>query len=49
MSDISVNPYSTPNPTYPNMGIKTPTGMKTAAGQKGKMKIPMSSICAWDG
>lgn len=39
MSDISVNPYSTPNPTYPNMGIKTPTGMKTAAGQKGKMKI----------
>ena len=38
-SDTGVNPYSTPNPTYPNIGIKTPTGMKTAPGQKGKMKI----------
>ena len=35
----SVNPSSTPNPTYPNSGVKTPTGMKTAPGQKGKMKI----------
>lgn len=34
-----VNPSSTENPTYPNIGVKTPTGMKTAPGQKGKMKI----------
>jgi cytochrome c1 len=35
----SVNPSSTPNPTYPNVGVKTPSGMKTAPQQKGKMKI----------
>ena len=35
----SVNPSSTANPNYPNVGVKTPSGMKTAPGQKGKMKI----------
>ena len=35
----SVNPSSTANPKYPNIGVKTPTGMKTAPGQKGKMKV----------
>lgn len=38
-ADTGVNPSSTPNPTYPNVGVKTPSGMKTAPGQKGKMKI----------
>jgi hypothetical protein len=38
-ADNNVNPSSTPDPTYPNIGIKTPSGMKTAPQQKGKMKI----------
>ncbi len=38
-ADNNVNPSSTPNPTYPNVGVKTPSGMKTAPQQKGKMKI----------
>jgi len=38
-ADNNVNPSSTPDPTYPNIGVKTPTGMKTAPQQKGKMKI----------
>ena len=38
-ADNNVNPSSTPDPTYPNIGVKTPSGMKTAPQQKGKMKI----------
>jgi len=34
----SVNPSSTPNPTYPNVGVKTPTSMR--GGKKVKIRKP---------
>jgi hypothetical protein len=36
MSDIGANPSSTPNPTYPNSGVKTPTSMR--GGKKVKLR-----------
>jgi len=36
MSDMAANPSSTPNPTYPNSGVKTPTSMR--GGKKVKLR-----------
>jgi hypothetical protein len=38
-SDTSVNPSSTADPLYPNVGVRTPTSMSNATRQRGKMKI----------
>ena len=37
-ADTGVNPSSTPNPTYPNVGVKTPTSMR--GGKKVKIRKP---------
>ena len=38
MSDMAANPSSTPNPNYPNSGVKTPTSMR--GGKKVKLRKP---------
>jgi len=38
MADTGVNPSSTPNPNYPNSGVKTPTSMR--GGKKVKLRKP---------
>ena len=37
-SEYGANPSSTPNPTYPNSGVKTPTSMR--GGKKVKLRKP---------
>ena len=38
-SGMGVNPSSTPDPTYPNVGVKTPTSLGNSPKQTGKIKI----------